>query len=329
VTRQGPISTGPLQLVELGEPEPGPGQVRVRVRACGVCRTDLHLCEGDLPPRSSPLVPGHQVVGVVEALGPEARRFVVGERVGVAWLGSTCSTCHYCLSGRENLCERPVFTGWDTQGGFAEAMCADERFCYRLPEGFDDLAAAPLLCAGIIGYRALKLAGLPPGGRLGLYGFGASAHLCAQLALGQGAELHVVTRSDKDKELARRLGASWVGGPQEAPPVQLDSAILFAPAGELVPLAMAALARGGTLAIAGIHLSEIPPLDYQGHLFYEKQLRSVTANTRQDGEELLGLAGRLRLEVTSHPYPFEMAPQALLDLAERRFEGAAVLEVAQ
>ena len=321
----GPMATGPLVAVERPEPEPGPGEIRLRVHACGVCRTDLHLAEGDLVPRRPLVVPGHEVVGVVDAAGPGASRFAAGQRAGIAWLRATCGRCRWCRSGRENLCNAPRFTGWDADGGYAEWAVVDEAYAYELPEEFDDQHAAPLLCAGIIGYRALKRAALPPGGRLGIYGFGASAHLAAQVALAQGATVHVLTRSEGARRHALELGAHSAGAAGDAPPEPLDSAILFAPAGELVPVALAALDRGGTLAIAGIHLSDVPVLDYQRHLFQERQVRSVTANTRADGEELLALAARLRLTVTTTPYPLDRADAALADLAADRLTGAAVL----
>ncbi len=327
VARPAPIDEHPLELVDLPVPEPGPGQVRIRVHACGVCRTDLHVAEGDLDVHRERVVPGHEVVGVVERLGPGATRFAPGDRVGVAWLAGTCGACRFCRRGAENLCPAAVFTGWDRDGGYAEATVADERYLYRLPEELSDHQAAPLLCAGIIGYRALRATRLPPGGRLGIYGFGGSAHLTAQIALAEGAEVYVATRSAAARTLATRLGASWVGGATEPPPDPLDAAVLFAPAGELVPAALAALDRGGTLAIAGIHLSDIPPLRYATHLFEERTLRSVTANTRADGEELLRLAPRLGVTATTTPYPFAEADAALRDLAGDRLVGAAVLQV--
>ena len=327
VDRPGPASTGPLTLIDRPVPEPGPGQIRVRVTVCGVCRTDLHLAEGDLEPTRHGVVPGHEVVGVVDALGPGAHRFSIGERVGLAWLGSTCGSCPFCLRGDENLCVQPVFTGWDRDGGFAEHATADEQFAYRLPDEFDDEHVAPLLCAGIIGYRALRRAEVPPGGRLGIYGFGGSAHITAQIAIAEGAEVHVLTRSAEARALALELGAASVGDAFDRPPCDLDSAILFAPVGELVPVALEALGRGGTLAIAGIHLSDIPPLDYQRHLFEERQVRSVTANTRRDGEELLATAARIGVHTTVVPYPLHLADQALEDLAADRITGAAVLRI--
>jgi propanol-preferring alcohol dehydrogenase len=329
VVQPAAIDKGPLELGEMPDPEPGPGQVRLRVRVCGVCRTDLHVAEGDLPVHKARVVPGHEVVGIVDALGPGARRFVLGDRVGVAWLASTCGACRFCRRGQENLCPNATFTGWDHDGGYAEATVADERYLYRLPEELPDDQAAPLLCAGIIGYRSLRAARLPPGGRLGLYGFGGSAHITAQIALAEGAELFVATRSPEAQQLAARLGAHWVGGAADRPPEPLDAAVLFAPVGELVPACLAALDRGGTLAIAGIHLSDVPVLNYTGHLFYERSVRSVTANTRADGEELLRLAPRLGVVATTTTYPLDRADAALGDLAHDRLVGAAVLALGQ
>jgi propanol-preferring alcohol dehydrogenase len=323
VERPGPVAQGPLQAVTLPDPEPGPGEVRVRVTACGVCRTDLHLAEGDLAPRRPRTVPGHEVVGVVDAVGPGAERFAVGDRIGIAWLRGTCGRCRWCRTGRENLCSSAVFTGWDADGGYAEHAVVREAFAYRLPDALDDVTAAPLLCAGIVGYRALLRADLPPGGRLGIYGFGASAHVVAQVAIAQGATVHVVTRSAEAQELARELGAASAGS--DVPPELLDSAILFAPVGELVPVALRALDQGGTLAIAGIHLTDVPRLVYADELFREKQVRSVTANTRADGEEFLRLAAALRVRPTVAPRPLGAADQALADLAADRITGAAVL----
>jgi len=328
VRRPAPIGDGPLALVERKAPEPGPGEVRVRVSTCGVCRTDLHLAEGDLQPHGSEIVPGHEIVGVVDELGPGATRFAVGDRIGVAWLRSTCGRCRFCRRSDENLCIEPRFTGWDADGGYSEHAVVDERFAYRLPDGYRDDELAPLLCAGIIGYRALQRAALPAGGRLGIYGFGASAHLAAQVAMAEGATVHVMTRAPSARALAARLGAASVGDTFDRPPEPLDAAILFAPAGDIVPAAMAALDRGGTLAIAGIHLSDIPPLRYADHLFQERQIRSVTANTRRDGEAFLAFAARHRLHVATVPYPLDRADQALSDLAGDRFTGAAVLQVA-
>ncbi|NYD41188.1 zinc-dependent alcohol dehydrogenase family protein [Nocardioides panaciterrulae] len=320
-----PITSRPVALGEREVPEAGAGEVRIRVRACGVCRTDLHLVEGDLAPRRPGVVPGHQAVGVVDRSGPGAARFALGDRVGVAWLRRTCGRCRWCRSGAENLCPRSEYTGWDADGGFAEYVVAPEAFVHRLPEGYDDVHAAPLLCAGIIGYRALARAALPPGGRLGLYGFGSSAHLTAQVARAAGAELYVMTRGARNRALAEEVGASFVGDAAARPPVPLDSAIVFAPAGELVPVALEALERGGTLALAGIHMTEVPALDYQRHLFGERDLRTVTANTRRDADELLRLADRLPLQVHATAYPFDQTDRALADLAAGAVSGSLVV----
>jgi propanol-preferring alcohol dehydrogenase len=325
VDRPGPIAGGPLRPVERPVPEPGPGEVRVRVRACGVCRTDLHLAEGDLAPRRPATVPGHEVVGIVDALGPNARRFSAGDRLGIAWLRGTCGRCRWCRTGRENLCPDAAFTGWDADGGYAEWAVVPEAFAYRLPAALDDVTAAPLLCAGIVGYRALKRAELPPGGRLGIYGFGASAHVVAQVAVAQGAAVHVLTRSAQARALALELGVASAGPADGTPPEPLDAAVLFAPAGELVPVAMRALDQGGTLAVAGIHLSDVPSLNYADELFREKQVRSVTANTRADGEEFLRLAAALSVRPHVEPRPLDEADRVLADLAADRVTGAAVL----
>lgn len=327
VERCCPIDDGPLSRVDLPEPAPGPGQVVVRVTCCGVCRTDLHLAEGDLPPRRPGVVPGHEVVGRVAALGSRSSRFTLGDRVGVAWLGGTDGSCRFCRRGRENLCAAPTFTGWDVDGGYAEACLVDERFAYRLPAHIDDEQVAPLLCAGIIGYRALRRSGVLPGGRLGVYGFGGSAHLTLQVALHLGMRVHVFTRSEGNRALAASLGADSVGLPGDDSPEPLDGAILFAPSGDLVPVALRALDRGGTLAIAGIWLTSIPALDYTKSLFGERKIESVTANTRRDGEELLELAERFDIRAATVSYPMDEAPTAMSDLAHGRFSGAAVLHV--
>ena len=329
VDQPGPVDgqRHPLVRVERPVPEPGQGEVRVRVRACGVCRTDLHLTEGDLVPRRARVTPGHEVVGVVDRLGPGTTRWREGDRIGVPWLAHTCGICRFCLSGRENLCLRPRFTGWDLDGGYAAYTVVEEAYAYALPDVFDDLEAAPLLCAGIIGYRALLRSNLPEGGRLGIYGFGGSAHLMAQVALARGARVHVMTRSPEAQRLALELGVASAGDADATPPEPLDSAILFAPVGTLVPPALAALDRGGTLAVAGIYLSDIPTLNYEEHLFEERSLRSVTANTRRDGEEFLAEAARIGLRVSAVPYPMGQADVALRDLRQDRVNGAAVLVV--
>lgn len=327
VERPGPVREGPLALVERPVPEPGPGEVRVAVSTCGVCRTDLHVAEGDLPVHRPGVVPGHEVVGRVTALGEGAARFSVGDRIGIAWLRHTCGVCRFCTSGRENLCVAPRFTGWDDDGGYAEHAVVDEAYAYPIPDGLDDEHAAPLLCAGIIGYRALARAEVPEGGRLGIYGFGGSAHLAAQIALHRGATVHVLTRSAAAQRLALELGCASAGGADDAPPEPLDGAILFAPVGWLVPVALEALDRGGTLSIAGIHLSDVPELHYQEHLFQERQVRSTTANTRADGEAFLAEAVDADVQVHTVAYPLEAADRALTDLAEDRVDGAAVLHV--
>jgi alcohol dehydrogenase, propanol-preferring len=325
VERCGPIDDGPLRRVDRAEPEPGPGQIRVRISCCGVCRTDLHLAECDLPPKRPEVTVGHEIVGRVDALGAGSGRLAIGDRVGVPWLGSTDGTCTWCRRGAENLCVRPTFTGWDIDGGYADACVADEAYVYELPESVNDEHAAPLLCAGIIGYRALLRAEVPAAGRLGIYGFGGSAHITAQIALHQGLRVHVLTRGDGNQKLAAELGVDSVGGATDMPPERLDGAILFAPVGDLVPVALRALDRGGTLAIAGIYLSDIPRINYADELFQERQVRSVTANTRRDGEEFLTLAARFGIRPTTVAYPMANAPAALADLAHGRFSGAAVL----
>ena len=327
VDRPGPIDTHPLAFVDRPAPSPGRGEVRIRVAVCGVCRTDLHLAEGDLAPRRRGVVPGHEIVGTVDERGPGATRFEIGERIGVAWLRHACGICRFCRRGDENLCVDPAFTGWDADGGYAEHAVVDERFAYRLPDRFSDDEVAPLLCAGIIGFRALRRAAVPAGGRVGIYGFGASAHLAAQVAIAEGATVHVMTRSPEARQLALQLGAASAGDTFDAPPEPLDSAVLFAPAGEVVPAALAALDRGGTLAIAGIHLTDIPPLRYAEHLFQERQVCSVTANTRRDGEEFLAVAAEIPLHVETVPYAFEHADTALADVAHDRVTGAAVVRI--
>ncbi len=325
VDEPGPMASHPLRRIERSVPVPAAGQVGVRVSVCGVCRTDLHLAEGDLAPTRHLVIPGHEVVGVVDRLGDGCARFAVGQRIGVPWLAHTCGTCRFCISGQENLCTAPLFTGWDLDGGYAEYVVVDERFAYPLPDVFSDEQVAPLLCAGIIGYRALRRSRLPKGGRLGIYGFGGSAHITAQIAIAEGARVHVLTRAADARELALELGAASVGEADDVPPEPLDAAILFAPVGTLVLPALAALDRGGTVAIAGIHLTDIPALNYERHLFEERTLCSVTANTRKDGEEFLELAARIPVQVSSTPYGLDEADRALSDLAEDRVNGAAVL----
>ena len=322
------MASGPLRFVDRQVPEPGQGELLIKVVCCGVCRTDLHLAEGDLPPRHPDTTPGHEVVGEVVRTGPGTTRFVEGDRVGVPWLAGTDGSCPYCRRGNENLCPRSVYTGWDRHGGYAEYLTANDAYVHPLPSGFSDLELAPLLCAGIIGYRALKRAELPPGGRLGLYGFGGSAHLTAQVAMAGGAAVHVFTRAPDARDLALELGAVSAQDSFDPSPEPLDSAIIFAPVGDVVPPALRNLDRGGTVAIAGIHLTDIPSLNYENELFQERTLRSVTSNTRGDAEEFLRLAERLRLRVSVTPYPLDAADKALSDLEDDRFTGAAVLTVA-
>jgi propanol-preferring alcohol dehydrogenase len=321
-----PIERNPLELAEVPVPEPGPRDVLVRVHACGVCRTDLHVTEGELESRKSPVIPGHQVVGVVERTGGEVTRFYTGDRVGIAWLHSTDGTCPFCRSGRENLCDNATFTGWMVDGGYAEFALGDERFCYPLPEGFHDLQAAPLLCAGIIGFRALRVAGVERGGRLGIYGFGAAGHVCIQVAQHWGAEVYAMTRDERHRKLAAELGAVWAGGAADAPPKKLDSAIIFAPAGELVIAALEALTKGGTLALAGIHMSEIPPIDYR-LLYGERVVRSVANNTREDGVDFLRVAASIPVHTEVAEYSLQEANRALNALKNDAVRGAAVLWV--
>ncbi|ATA28658.1 alcohol dehydrogenase [Mycobacterium lepraemurium] len=326
VRRPGPMDTHPLEEVTSEVPRPGPSELLVAVRACGVCRTDLHVAEGDLPVHRDRVTPGHEVVGEVVEVGADAGdEFRVGDRVGIAWLRHTCGVCKYCRRGDENLCPESRYTGWDADGGYAEFATVPAAFAHPLPGGYSDSELAPLLCAGIIGYRALLRAKLPPSGRLGLYGFGGSAHITAQVALAQGAEVHVMTRGERARELAIELGAASAQGAADPPPVPLDAAILFAPVGDLVLPALAALDRGGTLAIAGIHLSDIPPLNYQCHLLQERQVRSVTSNTRADARAFLEFAGTHHISVTTPEYPLGQAGRALADLSAGHIAGAAVL----
>lgn len=322
-----PIGDAPLSLSDLPIPEPGPGELRVKAHACGICRTDLHVVEGELPPKHDRIVPGHQVVGTVDVCGSGASRFKPGDRVGIAWLRFTCGKCRYCRAGNENLCPFARFTGYDENGGYAEYATVLEDFAYAMPLELDPVAATPLLCAGIIGYRALKRADVRPGCRLGLFGFGSSAHICIQVARHWGCTIYVMTRDERHQALARELGATWTGPSDAKPPELLDSAILFAPVGNLVPPALAALDMGGTLAVAGIYLTDIPPLNYERHLFHEKNLRSVTANTRRDGEELLKLAAEIPLRPRTTSFPLADANRALLMLKQDAISGSGVLIV--
>ncbi|HET6251430.1 MAG TPA: zinc-dependent alcohol dehydrogenase family protein [Tepidisphaeraceae bacterium] len=321
------IDSSPLELREIEAPEPKAGEVRVRVLACAICRTDLHVVEGELPPRKHGIIPGHQVVGVVDQMGAGSGRFKIGDRVGIAWLRYTCGQCQYCRAAKENLCPNARFTGYDEDGGYAEYAVVREDFAYPLPASVDAAGVSPLLCAGIIGYRALARAEMRPGCRLGLYGFGSSASIGIQIARHLGCSVYVMTRDQKHQALARELGATWAGGASQPPPEPLDSAVLFAPVGTLVLPALEALDRGGTLAIAGIHLSDIPVLNYDRHLFQEKNLRSVTANTREDGKALLRLGAEIPLKPQTTRFPLAQANEALRALKHDGINGSGVLEV--
>ena len=327
LTTPAPIDTSPLQLRDLPLPEPAANEIRVRVQACGICRTDLHVVEGELPPQLEHIVPGHQVVGVVERPGAAATRFKEGDRVGIAWLRSTCGVCRYCQAGNENLCPQARFTGYHANGGYAEYAVVRQDFAYAVPTNLAAAEATPLLCAGIIGYRALRRAEMRPGCRLGLYGFGSSAHIATQVARHLGCTVYVMTRDERHQQLARQLGAAWAGGADATPPEKLDSAVLFAPVGHLVLPALEALDQGGTLALAGIYLTDIPTLNYERHLFHEKNLRSVTANTRRDGEELLRIAAEIPIRPQMTSFPLEEANRALQQLKHDAIQGSGVLLV--
>ena len=323
--RQARIATRPLALRDLPDPTPGPKEILVRIAACGVCRTDLHIIEGDLLPHLLPLVPGHQAVGRIAACGTGTARFREGDRVGIAWLRHTCGRCSFCRAGRENLCDGSRYTGWDAHGGYADYAIVNEEFAYAIPDGFSDAAAAPLLCAGIIGYRALSRSRVLPGQTLGIFGFGSSAHIVAQIARHRGCEVYVATRDASHRRLAEDIGAAWTGDTFDTPPAVLDGAIVFAPAGEVVPPALRALRKGGTLAVAGIHLSDIPPLAYDTCLFQEKTLTSVASNTRADGGELLREAAAIPLQPRVTTFRLNEANEALLALARDGISGTAVL----
>jgi alcohol dehydrogenase, propanol-preferring len=326
LSKPGPVDADPLEIREVPLPEPRDGQVRVRVHACGICRTDLHIVEGELPPHEQNIIPGHQVVGVIDKAGPNAERFPPGTRVGVAWLHQTCGVCEFCKSGRENLCDSASFTGYSVDGGFAEYALAEEQFVYSLPAEFEDLQAAPLLCAGIIGFRCLKKANLHPGDNLGIYGFGAAGHVCIQVARFGGAQVFVSTRERKHRDLAAQLGAAWTGGSMEAPPEKLDAAILFAPAGELVPPALASLKKGGKLVLGGIHMSDIPSFSYP-LIYHERSMSSVANNTRADGSEFIEIASKIPVQTEVQVFPLEEANQALKALKHDGIRGAGVLRV--
>jgi len=327
LNRIAPIDTSPLVATELPVPELGPGQVRLKVHCCAICRTDLHVIEGDLPEAKLPITPGHQIVGTVDRLGPGCAELRLGQRIGVAWLRHTCGTCGFCRAKRENLCESAVFTGYHADGGYAEYACVPEAFAYPIAKAFEDVQAAPLLCAGIIGYAALRRSRIRPGGSLALYGFGSSAHVVIQIALHRGCEVYVVTRGERHRQLARQMGAAWVGEHAEDMPVKVDSAIIFAPAGELVPAALERLQKGGTLALAGIYMTPIPEMDYERYVFYERDIHSVTCNTRADGHGLLAEAAEIPIRPHTIVYDLADANRALQDLKNDRINGTGVLMV--
>ena len=325
--RHGDIGSAPLRLEDRPVPSPGPGEILLRVRCCGVCHTDLHIVEGELPEIELPRIPGHQIVGMVEECGPEADRFERGRRVGVPWLYSTCGACRYCTTGKENLCPAALFTGLDVDGGYAEYVTVHEDYAYDLPAEFSDSAAAPLLCAGVIGYRALRLSDVRPGDRLGLYGFGASAHVAIQIARHWACRIFVFTRSTLHQELAEKLGAEWVGRAEGTPPEKLDAAVVFAPAGDLVPEVLRVLDRGGTVSLAGIYMSPIPSFPYE-LLYGERTVRSVSNSTRQDAVDLLRIAGEIPIRTEVESFELIEANQALAALKRSEIDGAAVLCVA-
>ena len=329
LSKPGPVDTNPLRLTELPVPTPGADEVLIQVHACGICRTDLHVVEGELDVHRSPVIPGHQIVGRIATLGSNVTDFAIGDGVGVAWLNRTCGVCEFCRAGRENLCDRAAFTGWTVDGGYAEFVVAPAAFTYRLPNGFDDIQAAPLLCAGIIGYRCLRLTAIDKwkGARLGIYGFGAAGHVCIQVARSRGAEVYVCTRDrERHQALARELGATWVGDATDEPPVKLDASIIFAPAGELVPVALKAIRKGGVLVLGGIHMSPIPSFDYS-LIYGERVIRSVANNTREDGREFLDEAARIPVRTHTQTFTFEQANEALIALKNDAIRGAGVLLV--
>ena len=324
-----PIEGKPLVMAEVEKPTPGAKEVRLKILTCGICHTDLHVVEGELPSKKLPIIPGHQIVGMVESVGKNVTRFRVGDKVGVAWLNSTCGKCEFCLKGKENLCEKAKFTGYDVDGGYAEYTVVSQDFVYPIPKGFSDVEAAPLLCAGVIGYRALRLSEIEKGGRLGLFGFGASAHIVIQIAKHWGCQVFVFTRGEEHRKLARDLGAIWAGGAEDTPPAKMQSAIIFAPAGKLVLDALRVLEKGGTLALAGIYMTPIPELNYQEHLYYEKTMRSVANSTRKDAEDLLELAGEIPIHTEVQEFPLAEANRSLLLLKQGKIQGAGVLRVSK
>lgn len=320
-----PIESSPLIYSDIPTPKPGPNEIRIKINCCAICRTDLHVIEGELPPAKLPITPGHQIVGIVDMLGPGAERFPLGKQIGIAWLRHTCGQCIYCRSEKENLCSSSLFTGYHEHGGYAEYAIIHEDFAYEIPEEFAAHEAAPLLCAGIIGYRALKRANLPEGGKLGIYGFGSSAHIVIQMARHRGCDVFVMTRDKKHQMLARQMEASWVAGTHETSPHKFDSAIIFAPAGELVPIALENLKKGGTLSLAGIHMTAIPSLDYNRHLFYEKNISTVTSNTRQNGEDFLREAAEIPIKPRITEFTLGDANKALQALKQDKIAGTGVL----
>lgn len=321
------IENNPLQLVDLPIPEIESNEIRVKVNYCGVCRTDLHTVEDELENPNLPIVPGHQVVGEVDKAGKDVSRFQNGDRVGIAWLHETCGECKYCKRDKENLCENAKFTGYDVNGGYAEYAKVPAEFAYSIPEGFPGIQAPPLLCAGIVGYRALKLSELKPGNTFGIYGFGASAHVIIQIAVDWDCEVFVFTRSKEHQELAKELGAEWIGTAQDTPPKKVDNSVIFAPAGDLVPEALRVLEKGGTLSLAGIHMSDIPKLNYRKHLFFEKTVRSVTASTREDGRELLKLANEIPIKTRVQDFDLQEANKALQMVKHSEINGSGVLKI--
>jgi propanol-preferring alcohol dehydrogenase len=322
-----PIESAPLAWTELPDPQPGPGEVRLAVRCCAICRTDLHVIEGDIHPPAFPIIPGHQIVGIVDVLGPDCHRLKIGDRVGAAWLRHTCGKCRFCTTGRENLCPFSQYTGFDANGGYAQYAIVPEDFAYDLPADYDDISVSPLLCAGLIGFRALKRCNLRPGGKLGIFGFGSSAHIITQIAAKRGHEVYVVSRNESHQRLASTLGAVWCGGDASQIPAPLEAAIVFAPVGEVVPPALAALDSGGVVAIAGIHMTPIPPLDYDKFLLRERDIHPVTANTRADGRELLAEAAEVHVRPHIVRYPLRDANRALQDMKAGRIDGSGVLEI--
>ena len=329
LSKPAPVETRPLAITDVPKPTAADGEVLIKINACGICRTDLHVVEGELPVRRSPVIPGHQIVGTIEGIGDGVSEFSKGDRVGVAWLNRTCGKCRFCLSGRENLCEFAEFTGWTRDGGYAEYVAAPANFVYHLPENFSDLHAAPLLCAGIIGYRALKLTNINSwqGAQLGIYGFGAAGHICIQIARFRGADVYVATRDrERHQKLAEELGAAWVGDTFDIPPVALDAAIIFAPAGEIVPVALKAIDRGGTLVLGGIHMSPIPQIEYS-LIYGERVVRSVMNNTRADGIEFLKEAAAIPITTSVQTFPLDQANEALIALKTDSIRGAAVLQI--